>query len=222
MLVLSRDCDTVVRIGSDVKIKVLSIRKRRVKLGVEAPSDVRVWRDEVVSELAEHGLTPEEAVGAPTAAGPFSSLVVEDNPAHAHLISEALLECQLPDPMVVRTGAAAMRILGHDEEGGQGARPRLILLDLRLPDVSGLEVLRYIRSTAAIQTTPVVVLSVEDHNAVVMDCLEAGANAFVTKSTDYGEFRRSVARIAAFWGNDSRVPQPAGQHETAGRPVRAK
>ncbi len=47
MLVLSRDCDTAIRIGPDISVKVLSIRKQRVKLGVEAPSTVRVWRDEI-------------------------------------------------------------------------------------------------------------------------------------------------------------------------------
>ncbi len=223
MLVLSRDRDTTVRIGPDVKVKVLSIRKNRVKLGIEAPRDVRVWRDEVVSELAAHGFSPEEALGTSVDVDRFSSLIIEDDPTHARLISQALVECHVPNPTVLGTGADAVEALcGVEDASEKAVRPRLVLLDLRLPDMSGLEVLRRIRSTPQIQTTPVVVLSVEDNDSVVNDCLEAGANAFVKKSPDYDEFRRSVARIGAFWGSDSCVPESAVPEACECPPVRAK
>jgi carbon storage regulator CsrA len=210
MLVLSRDCDTVLRIGPSVKVKVLSIRKRYVKLGIDAPRGIQVWREEIFHEREQRGLRPEEAAAAPAGRDPFFTLLVEDDPAHARLVSEALVESCFLQPRVVGTGRAAMEALGGDNEAGRNlAHPRLVLLDLNLPDMSGLEVLRYIRSTVPLQTIPVVVLSVEDHDSVVARCLERGANAFVTKSTNYREFRQSVSRIAGFWNNDCRVPEPA-------------
>ncbi len=67
MLVLSRDCDTAIRIGPTIRVKVLSIRKHRVKLGIEAPGAVRVWREEL-SEKPSGGSsdTDRDAVGLPT------------------------------------------------------------------------------------------------------------------------------------------------------------
>jgi len=209
MLVLSRDCDTVLRIGP-CKVKVLSIRKRHVRLGIDAPRGIQVWREEIRPEPERPGLRPEEATTAPTGHDPFFTLLVEDDPAHARLISEALVESCFLQPRVVGTGRAAMEVLGGDKEAGKNlAYPRLVLLDLNLPDMSGLDVLWYIRSTAPLETTPVVVLSVEDQESVVARCLEHGANAFVTKSPKYQEFRQSVSRIAGFWSNDSCVPKPA-------------
>ena len=217
MLVLSRDCDTVVRIGP-CKVTVLSIRKRHVKLGIDAPKGIQVWREEIRPEPEPRGLRPEEAAAAPTPRDPFFTLLVEDDPAHARLISEALVESCFLQPRVVGTGRAAMEVLGGDKGADKNlVHPRLVLLDLNLPDMSGLDVLWYIRSTAPLETIPVVVLSVEDRESVVARCLEHGANAFVTKSPKYQEFRRSVSRIAGFWNNDSRVPKPAVLIEASGR-----
>ncbi len=207
MLVLSRDCDTVLRIGP-CKVTVLSIQKRHVKLGIDAPRGIQVWRGEILPEAEPPGLRQEEEAAA-TGRDPFFTLLVEDDPAHVRLISEALVESCFLQPRVVGTGRAAMEMLGGGNEAeGNLAHPRLILLDLNLPDMSGLEVLRYIRSTASLKTTPVVVLSAEDRDSVVACCLERGANAFVTKSPKYQEFRQSVSRIAGFWNNDCRVPEP--------------
>jgi len=219
MLVLSRDCDTVVRIGP-CKVKVLSIRKRHVKLGIDAPRGIQVWREEIRAEPEQPGLRPAATPADPeyrVPGDPFFTLLVEDDPAHARLISEALVESCFLQPRVVGTGQAAIKALGGDNEAdGNLAHPRLVLLDLNLPDMSGLDVLWHIRSTAPLETTPVVVLSAEDRESVVARCLEHGANAFVTKSPNYQEFRRSVSRIAGFWNIDSRVPKPAVLTEADG------
>ena len=114
MLVLSRDCDTVLHIGPDVQVKVLSIKKRRVKLGIEAPSNVRVWRDEIVSGLSDQGLDEEEVLGASVAVGRFRTLVVEDDPAHAQLIRNALVQSGLPNLRVAGSGAEAVEELDKD------------------------------------------------------------------------------------------------------------
>ncbi len=201
MLVLSRDCDTVIRIGPDIKVKVLSIRKRRVKLGIDAPSDVRVWRDEIEPQSLATWTGPETEEGTPHDGFPI--LVVEDNPDHADLIARALADSQCSEVMMASTGRAAIELL----QDSAGAVPRLVLLDMYLPDISGLEVLRRIRSMEHLQTLPVVVLSSAREETIVTDCLRAGANAFANKSARFHEFRESVARIAVFWKCECRIPR---------------
>jgi len=209
MLVLSRDCDTVIRIGSDIKVKVLSIRKQRVKLGVDAPHDIRVWREEVLPESALD-TPPVEGTATEVSAevAPFSILVVEDDADHAQLIQRALKGCESSQVMVANSGKAAIKALGDDRAFTvEGTPPNLVLLDLHLPDISGLEVLRQIRSIPRYRALPVVMLSSENRDTHIADCLEAGANAFVSKSVHFREFRESVSRIAAFWQSDCRLPK---------------
>jgi two-component system response regulator len=75
-----------------------------------------------------------------------------------------------------------------------------------LPRMTGLDLLLSIRTDPFLHLTPVVMLTCTDDDAVAADCLDAGANAFVSKSSDPETFRTSIARIADFWGNESRVP----------------
>jgi len=208
MLVLSRDRDTVVRIGPDIKVKVLSIRKQRVKLGIDAPSSVRVWREEASPKPLPPEATTSRNGNGRANGRLFPVLVVEDDPDHALLISKILRECHLPNVTIARTGAAAIEALGTNYPPcRRAAQPHLVLLDLHLPDIPGLEVLRRIRSNERLQTTPVVVLSSLQEESLVADCLQAGANAFVSKSPHYGEFCESVSRIATFWKSDCRIPK---------------
>ena len=111
---------------------------------------------------------------------------------------------------VAQTGELAAESLGMD--GGQrpAASPfDLILLDMYLPRMTGLDLLLKIRTDPLLYLTPVVMLSCSDDDAVATNCLDAGANAFVSKARDPGAFRTSIARIADFWGNESRVPRQA-------------
>jgi len=144
----------------------------------------------------------------------FEVLLVEDDLGHAKLICGAFAECRLPRPIdvaVAQTGELAADSLGMES----GQRPAalaflpfdLILLDLHLPRMTGLDLLLRIRTDPLLYLTPVVVLSCDDDEAAATNCLDAGANAFVSKARDPGAFRTSIARIADFWGNESRVPR---------------
>lgn len=212
MLVLSRECDSAIHIGPNITVKVLSIQKQRVKLGVDAPTHIRVVREEIASPPSE-GMAGDPPASRAIPGGSFPVLVVEDDPGHARLIAKSLEECLLTNVSVARTGRAAMELLARaGEYPDQG--PRLIFLDFHLPDMSGLEVLRRLRSDSRLRTIPVVILSGEQRESVVADCLEAGANAFVAKSLQFDDFRRSVTRTATFWTSEcripaARVPQPA-------------
>ncbi len=207
MLVLSRDCDSVIRIGEDIKVKVLSIRKQRVKLGVDAPSDVRVWREEIAPHPIPRETSAKRGSNGCPPAKQFAVLLVEDDPDHALLITRVLADCQMTEVTRMATGMAAIEALEDDAVAGQPTlRPQLVLLDLHLPDIHGLEVLRQIRCMDHFRTLPVVILSCDRRDHLGADCLEAGANAFVGKSSGYREFRESVARIATFWRRDCCLP----------------
>lgn len=211
MLVLSRKRDSSIHIGADIRVTILGIRGNQVKVGVEAPAAVPVWRAELLPQ-DRTGLEVETCEdGRSSRKRAFEVLVVEDDLGHAKLICGAFSECRLPRPIdvaVAQTGELAAESLGMD--GGQ--RPAappfdLILLDLYLPRMTGLDLLVRIRTDPLVYLTPVVIFSCADDDAAAANCLDAGANAFVSKSRDPGAFRSSIARIADFWGNECRIPR---------------
>jgi carbon storage regulator len=211
MLVLSRKRDSSIHIGADIRVTILGIRGNQVKVGVEAPAAIPVWRDEVLPNGRPSLELQAREDGRSSGKKPFEVLLVEDDLGHAKLICGAFSECRLPRPIdvaVAQTGELAAESLGMD--GGQ--RPAappfdLILLDFYLPRMTGLDFLLRIRTDPLLYLTPVVIFSCADDDAVAANCLDAGANAFVSKSRDPGAFRTSIARIADFWGNECRFPR---------------
>ena len=212
MLVLSRKPDSSIHIGADIRVTILGIHGNQVKVGIEAPAAVPVWRDELLPKGRTSLELPAREDRRPSGKNPpFEVLLVEDDLGHAKLTCGAFAECRLPRPInvaVAQTGELAAESLGMD--GGQrpAASPfDLILLDLYLPRMTGLHLLSRIRTDPLLYLTPVVMLTCADDDAVAANCLDAGANAFVSKASDPGAFRTSIARIADFWGNESRVPR---------------
>jgi carbon storage regulator CsrA len=211
MLVLSRKRDSSIHIGADIRVKILGIHGNQVKVGVEAPEAIPVWRGELPPR-GQTGLelqtSEDRALGREE---PFEVLLVEDDPGHAKLICGAFSECRLPRPIdvaVAQTGELAAESLGMGVGQRPTAPPGLVLLDLHLPRMTGLELLMRIRTDPFLHLTPVVVLSCANDDAAVVNCMDAGANAFVSKASDPRAFRTSIARIADFWGHECRVPRP--------------
>jgi carbon storage regulator CsrA len=202
MLVLSRECDTGIWIGPDIRVKVLAVGKQRVALGIDAPSHVPVWRDELVAEAGG----ADGAEPAAAARREFPILVIEDDPSHARLIKKVLDDAGYTQTTVVSTGRDGLEALGCLAQEAS-ILPALVLLDLRLPDMTGLNVLERIRELPHLRALPVVVLSSERDDTQINASLESGANAFVNKSVDFRAFSQSVARIAAFWSTDCRLPR---------------
>ena len=202
MLVLSRDCDTSIRIGPDITIKVLAIRKQHVKIGVDAPSSLRIWRDEIAPEDVNKEGISASAENADDFGRKFPVLVIEDDPDQATLIARALAKARLPAVTVVERGVEALAALLPENETSRRIVPSLVLLDLNLPDIPGLEVLRKIRQTSTLATVPVVVLTAAASEESARTCLAAGANAFVTKARVFDQLIESIGRIAAFWSRD--------------------
>jgi two-component system response regulator len=196
MLILERSVDKPVCIGRDVKVHVVEvINKRRVKLGVEAPADVPVWR----AEMGEwRGDAPSLACER------FRILVIEDDLAQGKIITRTLATSTTAEVTLVKTGREVHEICGSIERG-ESQVPDLVLMDYRLPDARGDELVAHIRGLSPLRTVPIVMLSCADSAHEVSGCLSAGANAFISKAEGYDEFRTSVLRIVDFWSHARRV-----------------
>ncbi|HWP10394.1 MAG TPA: response regulator [Ramlibacter sp.] len=130
-------------------------------------------------------------------------LVVDDNADHRELIVLALRDCC--DPARIGTAAdgdeALDFLFGRGSHEGRDARkqPRLVILDINLGRVHGLEVLKAMRGNALTQSVPVVMLSSSSEKRELDSCYEAGANSVVRKSVDFEELRRKMKRVYDFW-----------------------
>lgn len=124
-------------------------------------------------------------------------LLVEDNPDDEGLALRALKKSGVRNPVVVaRDGEEAVQKLPSLVEASV---PILILLDLKLPKLSGIEVLERIRAHPPTQLVPVVVLTSSDEAIDVHACYSRGANAYVRKPVDFDEFIDAIDSIARFW-----------------------
>ena len=198
MLILERSHDRAVCIGRDIKVHLVEVlNKRRVKLGIEAPPGVPIWREETGEwRPQEENLPPEMR---------FSILVVEDDIAQAKIITRTLAQAKGVDVTLVKTGAEAREVF--ERFGRSEARvPNLILMDYRLPDANGDELVRSVRAVESLRAVPIVMLSCADSRSEIDDCLEAGATAFMTKPANYHDFRDSVLRIVDFWSTIGTAP----------------
>jgi CheY-like chemotaxis protein len=129
-------------------------------------------------------------------------LLVEDNPNDLELTLIALAKSQLANEVVVvRDGAEALDYVHRRAEfkARPVGNPAVILLDLKLPKVDGLEVLKEIRETEALKSIPVVMLTSSKEEQDVVRSYELGVNAYVVKPVDFTEFVRAIADLGIFW-----------------------
>jgi len=130
---------------------------------------------------------------------PKTILLVEDNPDDEKLTLRAMRQSEIPNIVVVaHDGAQALEyILGNGTTGHR--LPSLVLLDLKLPKVSGLEVLEKLRSDGRTRTLPVVVLSSSDEERDILQSYLLGANSYIRKPVDFDEFIDSVKQLGEYW-----------------------
>ena len=136
-------------------------------------------------------------------------LFVEDNPKDVELTLEALSEYKLANQVIVANdGVAAMEYLrcrGTYAER-KPENPAVILLDIKLPRMDGLEVLRAIRSEEALKTIPVVMLTSSREAPDLKTSYELGANAYVVKPVNFKEFIDAVKHLGVFWALINEIP----------------
>lgn len=130
-------------------------------------------------------------------------LLVEDNPDDETLIRIALEEVHVLNEVVTaRDGVAALDFLmGTGTQTGRTAAelPQVVLLDLKLPRVSGLEVLQRLRADPRTRCLPVVVLTSSREDRDIVDSYSLGANSYVRKPVDFAEFTEAVRQLGLYW-----------------------
>jgi two-component system response regulator len=130
-------------------------------------------------------------------------LLVEDNPDDEMLTIRALKKNNiLNEVIVVRDGAQALDYLfAEGEYAGRDldVRPEVILLDLKLPKISGLEVLKRIKSDDRTKLLPVVVLTTSTEEQDLISSYEFGANSYIRKPVDFDQFIRAIGQLGLYW-----------------------
>ena len=129
-------------------------------------------------------------------------LLVEDDARDLELTLVALERSQLANEViVVRDGAEALDYLLREgaHAGRAEGNPAVILLDLKLPKVNGLEVLKAVRATESLKSVPVVMLTSSQTESDVVQSYELGVNAYVVKLVDFKQFVAAIADLGVFW-----------------------
>jgi CheY-like chemotaxis protein len=134
---------------------------------------------------------------------PFVILLVEDNPAHAEMVKRALEGHPVANRIIHLTdGEAALDFLfrrGVFADPEKSPRPHVVLLDLRLPRIDGLEVLREIRTSAVLEKLPVVILTTSEAEIDADRAYEHHANSFLVKPLDFDKFVRLMEDLGFYW-----------------------
>jgi DNA-binding response OmpR family regulator len=144
-------------------------------------------------------------------------LLVEDDPNDAELTLEALAEHNLANDVEwVHDGEEALDYLfcRGNYAGGSPNDLAVVLLDLKLPKVDGLEVLRVIKSNEKLKLLPVVILTSSREERDLVESYELGVNAYVVKPVDFGEFMKAVEELGVFWAIVNEPPPTSGKWRT--------
>lgn len=134
---------------------------------------------------------------------PVEILLVEDNPNDAELALHAFKRYKISNSVhVVRDGAEALDyVFGEGSYVGRSVldQPKVILLDLKLPKVDGLEVLRRIREDSRTRSIPVVVLTSSREDRDIAECYNLGVNSYITKPVDFEQFTEAARILGFYW-----------------------
>src|SRR5262245_15261633 len=122
-------------------------------------------------------------------------LLVEDNPNDAELTQRALKKTNLDARLLIaKDGAEALEYLLSDRP-----KPKVIFLDLKLPKIDGIEVLRRARADERAKSVPVVVLTSSQEEKDVAECYKLGVNSYVVKPVEFDKFYKAVGDLATYW-----------------------
>ena len=146
-------------------------------------------------------------------------LLVEDDPKDAELTLIALTENGLVNEVVVaRDGVDALDYMYHRGKfsGREEGNPVVILLDLKMPRMNGIQVLKQLKQDEQMRATPIVVLTSSHESSDLEACYALGVNAYVVKPVHFLEFMEAVKGIGVFWALINEPPQSVHRGEAAG------
>jgi CheY-like chemotaxis protein len=133
---------------------------------------------------------------------PVTIVMIEDDEGHARLIERNIRRSGVNNEIVpFANGTDAMAyLLGNDASGAtRKGDALLILLDLNLPDMTGVEILRRVKETPNLKCTPVVVLTTTDDAQEIKRCYELGCNVYITKPVNYESFANAIRQLGLFF-----------------------
>ncbi|SDA18881.1 Response regulator receiver domain-containing protein [Methylobacterium sp. UNC378MF] len=140
---------------------------------------------------------------------PVSIVMIEDDEGHARLIERNIRRAGVNNEIIpFRNGTSALEYLfGTDGTGEASARRHLlILLDLNLPDMTGLDILEKVKANPHTRRSPVVVLTTTDDSREIQRCYDLGANVYITKPVSYDGFANAIRQLGLFF-SVMQVPQ---------------
>ena len=133
---------------------------------------------------------------------PVTIVMVEDDEGHARLIERNIRRSGVNNEIVpFSSGTAAVNyLLGSDDSGmDHKGEALLILLDLNLPDMSGIDILRRVKESRYLKCAPVVVLTTTDDSHEIKRCYELGCNVYITKPVNYESFANAIRQLGLFF-----------------------
>jgi len=133
---------------------------------------------------------------------PVTIIMIEDDEGHARLIERNIRRSGVNNEIVPFTnGTDAVKYLFGDDSSGvvQKGRALLILLDLNLPDMTGIEILRMVKENKFLKSAPVVILTTTDDSQEIKRCYELGCNVYITKPVNYESFANAIRQLGLFF-----------------------
>jgi two-component system, response regulator len=134
-------------------------------------------------------------------------LLVEDSEADGEMTLRALRKNNLSNEVIwVRDGAEALDfIFGRGQFQNRQRKPKLVLLDIKMPKVNGIEVLRQIRQNEVTKLIPVVIMTSSAEDRDIVESYQLGVNSYVVKPVDFGQFMDTVGKLGYYWSLVNRV-----------------
>ncbi len=133
---------------------------------------------------------------------PVSIVMIEDDEGHARLIEKNIRRAGVNNDIIpFRNGTDALSfLLGEDGTGeASSGRQLLILLDLNLPDMAGVDILERVKANPHTKRSPVIVLTTTDDSREIQRCYDLGANVYITKPVDYDGFANAIRQLGLFF-----------------------
>ena len=125
-------------------------------------------------------------------------VMIEDDEGHARLIEKNIVRAGVKNPILhFPTGGAGMDYLRQQQHGSMGSL--LILLDLNLPDMTGIDILQSLKADEALKKAPVIVLTTTDDKREIERCYELGCSVYITKPVEYEQFAHAIRQLGLFF-----------------------